>query len=95
MDTCANESFNNTISWLAPKNKVYCGIHSLNNHISIVIGITTPGTFKYFEELFQKLGIELTPDVVHFLTIKSTHRKKRIDKAKTTEFLPRGKIRPL
>jgi hypothetical protein len=25
MDTQPNESFNNTVSWFAPKNKVYCG----------------------------------------------------------------------
>jgi hypothetical protein len=31
MDTQANESFNNTISWVAPKNKVYCGSSSLTN----------------------------------------------------------------
>ena len=31
MDTCANESFNNTIVWVAPKNKVYSGSQSLQN----------------------------------------------------------------
>jgi len=25
LDTCANESFNNTMAWVAPKNKVYAG----------------------------------------------------------------------
>lgn len=47
MDTCANESFNNTIAWLAPKNKVHCGSNSLKNCISIAIGITALGTLEH------------------------------------------------
>jgi hypothetical protein len=34
MDTQCNESFNNMFSWLAPKNKVYCGTQSLRNRLS-------------------------------------------------------------
>ena len=85
LDTCVNESFNNTISWLAPKNKVYCGSNSLLNRISIAIGVTSLGTLECFRRLFERLGIQLTQDVVHFLTINSRSRQARIDKCKTRE----------
>jgi hypothetical protein len=39
MDIQPNESFNDTISWFAPKNKAYCGSGSLTNHVSLAIGI--------------------------------------------------------
>ena len=35
MDTNPNEAFNNTVSWLAPKNRVLCGTHSLWNRVCI------------------------------------------------------------
>jgi hypothetical protein len=43
MDTQVNESFNNTFSWLAPKNKVYCGSQSLRNRLCIGMGINALG----------------------------------------------------
>lgn len=86
MDTCANESFNNTIAWLAPKNKVYCGTNSLANRISIALGISTLGTLVYFEGLLQKMGINVSDDVHHFLKVKATNRQKRLDKTKTRDY---------
>ena len=86
MDTCANESFNNTIAWLAPKNKVLCGTSSLDNRICIAVGISTLGTFTYFNRLFGKMGITVTEDVRHYLRIKGDNRQKRIDKTKTRDF---------
>ena len=91
MDTCANESFNNTISWLAPKNKVYCGTHSLKNRISIALGINALGTYEYYNQLFIRLGIQMTPDVHHYLSIKSINRAKRLAKTKTKEFKKKRK----
>ena len=37
LDTCANESFNDTVAWVAPKNKVYAGSNSLCNRMSVAI----------------------------------------------------------
>ena len=71
MDTNCNESFNNTVAWLAPKNKVYCGSRSLWNQIAIAIGIMSIGLVEFYERLFHKLGIAMTPNMItHFLTIK-------------------------
>lgn len=70
MDTQVNESFNNTASWFAPKNKVYCGSRSLSNRISLAVGINTLGLLQYFKRLYKKLGIVITPNVLHFLQVK-------------------------
>ena len=91
MDTCANESFNNTISWLAPKNKVYCGSNSLANRIAMALGISTLGTMLYFQGLFDKMGIEASDDVLHFLRVKGANRQKRLDKTKTREYKKKRK----
>jgi hypothetical protein len=85
MDTQVNESFNNTFSWLAPKNKVYAGTQSLRNRLSIAIGINALGQVDYFTRLFKKLGIVMTPNVHHFLEMKETRRAKRLQKVKEQE----------
>jgi hypothetical protein len=85
MDTQANESLNNTFSWLAPKNKVYCGSQSLHNRLSIAVGINMLGTKEYFKRLFGRLGIIMTSNVMHFLSVKARNRTKRIDKSKTSD----------
>jgi hypothetical protein len=64
MDTQVNESLNNTISWLAPKNKCYGGSQSLQNRIVIAVGINSLGLHKYFTRVFAALGITMTPNVV-------------------------------
>jgi hypothetical protein len=64
MDTQCNESINNTISWLAPKNKCYGGSQSLRNRISIVVGIVSLGLNKYFTRLFHSLGITMMPNIL-------------------------------
>jgi len=86
LHTCANESFNNTVSWAAPKNKMHAGSNSLRNRMSTAIGIKTLGTSDCHVGLCNKLGIALTPDVLHFLTVKSRVRRKQIARTKTSEY---------
>ena len=85
MDTQVNESLNNTISWLAPKNKVYCASPSLANRISIAVGVNSIGLLAYYRRLFNKLGIVVTPDILHFLEVKDRNRSARLAKLKTTK----------
>jgi hypothetical protein len=85
MDTQVNESFNNTFSWLAPKNKVYCGSQSLRNRLSIGIGINAHGNLGYYTRLYKSLGIIMTDNMRHFLQMKETRRTKRIKKVKEIE----------
>jgi hypothetical protein len=77
MDTQVNESFNNTASWLAPKNNVYCGTTSLTNRIAVGVGIVSLGLLEYFKRLYKALGIAMTPNVLHFLQVKDKQRKQQ------------------
>jgi hypothetical protein len=85
MDTQVNESFNNTVSWFAPKNKVYCGSRSLTNRIRLALGINTLGLLPYFKRLYAMLGINMTENIIHFLEVKSNNRIKRLAKLKTKD----------
>jgi hypothetical protein len=85
MDTQVNESFNNTVSWFAPKNKVYFGTQSLTNRIGLALGVNTLGLLVYFKRLFAALHINMTDNVLHFLEVKSNKRVKRLAKLKTKE----------
>jgi hypothetical protein len=85
MDTQVNESFNNTASWFAPKNKVYCGSCSLTNRLSIALGINSVGLVEYFRRLYKRLGINLTKNVLHCLQMKERTRSNRLNKIKTKE----------
>jgi hypothetical protein len=85
MDSQVNESLNNTISWLAPKNKVYCGSRSLANRVGIAVGINSLGMLEYFTFLFKALGINMTDNVKHFLSMRETSRSSRLNKIKLRE----------
>ena len=71
---------NNTISWFAPKNKVYCGTSSLTNRICLAVLINSVGVTKAFSLLFHRMNIALTPDVLHFLELKEKGRVYRLNK---------------
>ena len=85
MDTQVNESFNNTFSWLAPKNKIFCSSQSLHNRLALGIGINALGTTEYFARLFKTLGIIMTPNVKHFLLVREKKRSTRISAVKAVE----------
>jgi hypothetical protein len=83
MDSQVNESFNNTVSWFAPKNKVYCGSLSLSNRIGLALGINALGLHQYYIRLFKALGIQMTDNVSHFLQVQEKRRSSRLTKLKT------------
>jgi hypothetical protein len=84
MDTNVNESINNTVSYFAPKNRVYCKTRSLQNRVAFAVGVTSLGFSEYFLRLFKELGIQVTPPIRHFLEMKQKNRQKRIQKRKQT-----------
>lgn len=84
-DTQVNESINNSVAWLAPKNKMYCASHSLHNRIAVAIGVTSVGLLPYHVRLFKKLGITMTSETLHFLTVKDRKRARKQAIAKTKE----------
>jgi hypothetical protein len=77
MDTQVNEGFNNTVSWFAPKNKVYCGSPSLANRVGIAIGINMLGLHEYFKRLFKCLGIVLSSSEAE-ASIQQAHKEQNI-----------------
>lgn len=85
MDTQVNESFNQSVSWFAPKNKVYCSSMSLTNRISMALGVNTLGLSEYFKRLYIALGIPMPDDVMHYITFKDRSRLKALEKCKTKD----------
>ena len=85
-DTQVNESLNGTISWHAPKNKVYSGSGSLKNRLALAIGVHSVGTLVFFTRLFGKLHINMDADVLHYLEQKDRNRSAKITRATTKEF---------
>ena len=73
MDTLVNESFNNSVAWVAPKNKVYSSSDSLRNRIAVCLGINGLGTYEYYKLLFERLNISMPIDVNH-----SSKKRKRM-----------------
>jgi hypothetical protein len=53
--------------------------------VGMAIGIKSIGVQQYFERLFKELGIEVTPNVIHYLEMKGDNRNRRLAKAKTRE----------
>ena len=88
-DTQVNESLNNTITWHAPKNKVYCSSVSLRNRLAMAVGISSVGTLEYFTRLFGKLGISMEPDVLHYLQQKDGDRSRKIGRSTSKGFKKR------
>jgi len=82
MDTNCCEAFNNFMTWFAPKNKVFCGLWSLNNHAATCVGITSIGYLPYFIRLYKKLDIAMTPSVLNYLNVKHKNPSRRLDLAK-------------
>ena len=67
-DTQLNESLNNAIAKVAPKNRTYCKSLSLSARVHIVIGIQNYGYKKYWNTLVtKKLGIEMSESFRNFL----------------------------
>jgi len=84
-DTLVNESLNNTISWVAPKNKTYSTSQSLDNRISVAVGINGIDIYSFFCRLFQLLGIQMTEDVACYLKQIDSRRTYRINKSRECE----------
>jgi Zinc knuckle len=84
MDTQVNESFNNTVSWFAPKNKVYCASASLSNRLCMAVGIHSIGLTRFWTRVFKTFSITVTPGITHFLQAKDTVRSNKHAKSKTT-----------
>ena len=84
MDTNVNASINNTVSYFAPKNRVYCKSRLLQNRVAMATGVVSLGFSQYFLRLFKDLGIQVTPAIRHYIQQKQKQRSFRLHKQKLT-----------
>ena len=75
-DIQKNESMNNVIAYVAPKNKTMAYITSLNNRISCVVGISIFGLKTYWKQVFGLMEIKTTPTFEQFLQAETFNAKK-------------------
>ena len=66
-DTHKNESMNNVILYVAPKNKTMAHSMSLNNRISYVVGISIFGFNTYWKQVFGLMEIQTSSTFKQFL----------------------------
>jgi hypothetical protein len=83
--TNVNESFNNLVAWIAPKNKVYSGSGSLVARIAIAIGMKLAGFEEFFRRLYQTMGIAVEPGTWHFFQSVGDWKKKHKERSELTE----------
>ena len=75
-DTQKNESMNNAISYVAPKNKTMAQRVSLNNRISCVVGLSIFEIKTYWKRVFNLMSFKTTPTFKQFLQAKTINTKK-------------------
>ena len=66
-DTQKNESMNNAIAYVAPKNKTMSHSMSLNNRILCIVGISIFGFKTYWEQVLNLMDTKTTPNLTDFL----------------------------
>jgi len=79
----ADESFNNVVAWLAPKNKTHSKSESLKNRIAVALGINGLSLLGFYKRVFIRLGLMMTPPMLHHLQQKNSYQIKRNEKCKT------------
>jgi hypothetical protein len=84
--TNVNESFNNLVAWIAPKNKVYSGSGSLRARIAMAIGIKLVGFEEFFRLLFKAMGIILEPGTWHFFRSIGDWKKRHKARSETQHY---------
>ena len=62
-DTQLNEALNNVIARYAPKNRTYGTTMSLTYRIFMVVGIHNLGHYKFWQEVFDLLDLEMHSDL--------------------------------
>ena len=81
-DTNPNESMNNIIAWIAPKNKCYSGSASLTTRIGVAISTQSMGFEDFFVLLFSRLGIAMTKGTKYWLEMQEKRRELKKANAK-------------
>ena len=75
-DTQKNESMNNVIAYVTPKNKTMSHTMSLNNRISCIVGISIFVFKKYWKRVFHLMEKQTTPTLEQLLKAETINAKK-------------------
>ena len=75
-ETQKNESMNNVILYVAPKNKTMVHRMILNNRISCVVGISIFGFNTYWKQVFNLMEVQTTPTFEQFLQAETLNADK-------------------
>ena len=75
-DTQKNESMNNVIAYVAPKNKTMAHSMSLNSRISCVVGISIFGFKTYWKQVFDLMEIKTSSTFEQLLQAETLNAKK-------------------
>jgi hypothetical protein len=84
-DTNVNECLNQVIAWFAPKNKTYGGSYSLENRVSIAVGVFNKGYLAFFSNLLERLGIQPTEGQLAYFRSQDKDRNRRRQLQTTAE----------
>lgn len=84
-DVNCNESMDNVIAWLAPKNKLSSGTVSLEGHVEIAVCVQSLGFEVFFRDLLAKMNIDTTEGTKCWLQKSDGNREKHKTKAKEVE----------
>ena len=98
-DTSLNEALNNSVMSFAPKNKCFSGTKSLEARVCIAMGVNIVGHHKFWQLVFDRLGINMTESLNcvlrkkdEFLKYKKLRDQQGKNKLKRTEQV-RAKIK--
>ena len=75
-DTHTNESMNNVIAYVAPKNNTMAHSMSLNNRILCVVGISIFGFKTNWKRVFALMEIQTTSTFKQFLQAETLNAEK-------------------
>ena len=75
-DKQKNESMNNVISCVAPKNKTMAHTMSLDNRILCVVGISIIGFKTYWKQVFNFMEIQITQTFEQLLQAEKLNAEK-------------------
>jgi hypothetical protein len=84
-DTNANESINNLIARLVPKNKFLSGSVSLKTQVAAAIAIQLKGFASFFRTLLEAMEINVTEGTEYWLEQTDSTRERKKEKQLTIE----------
>ena len=81
-----NEGMNLAVVRFASKTRCYSTSISLQNRVSITVGLHNGGYGKFWSSVFSELNIKITPNTAKYFHEKDESTGKKGEKDRTTEY---------